>query len=81
MPRKILIVDDEVDLREIMADAFGLLGWEVYTAENGAVAMEVLGKVDGISVLISDVRMPVMDGAELLRSIKSKKILIPRFFC
>ncbi len=81
MARKILIVDDEVDLRDIMSDAFGLLGWEVYTAENGAVAMEVLEKVEGISVLISDVRMPVMDGTELLRSIKSKKFSYPRFFC
>ncbi|MDX9730336.1 MAG: response regulator [Bdellovibrionales bacterium] len=66
---KILIVDDEEDLREILFDDFTLLGATVYTASNGREAYDIALK-EGPDVILSDVRMPGGDGVELLKRIR-----------
>ena len=75
----ILIVEDDKDLRNILEVIFEQNGYSVLTAANGKEGLEILNsnKVDAV---ISDVRMPVMDGIELLKRIKSQYLSLPVVF-
>jgi CheY-like chemotaxis protein len=63
--RKILIVDDEEDIRDILRRQFAGLGREVETAGSAAEALEILGR-DSFDVMLMDLRMPDVSGSELL---------------
>lgn len=65
---RILVVDDETDLAELMRDMLESAGHEVATAESGAVALELLASAR-FDAIVSDLRMPDMDGAALFREI------------
>lgn len=61
---KILITEDEDSLRSFVARALRLDGHETYEAADGAEGLERLSE-DRFDLLLSDIRMPVMDGIEL----------------
>jgi DNA-binding NtrC family response regulator len=63
---KLLIVDDEAGLRQLLAIVFEREGHEVCVAENGARALESL-KANPVDLMLSDVRMPDLTGIEMLR--------------
>jgi two-component system response regulator PilR (NtrC family) len=65
----LLVVDDEAGYREVLQAIFRAEGYEVSTARNGREALACLKK-DRCDLIISDVRMPDMDGIELLRLAK-----------
>jgi CheY-like chemotaxis protein len=65
----ILIVDDEFGLAEMLREMLRELGYEVTLAMNGRLALEVLGE-QPIDLVITDLMMPVMDGAELAAAIR-----------
>jgi len=67
---RILVVDDYPALVTLMRHKLVQLGFEVFTAQNGNDALEIIKK-DYPDLVISDVEMPVMDGYELCRQIKS----------
>jgi CheY-like chemotaxis protein len=69
----ILLVDDDVFLRDMYATKFGELGHTVTTAETGEAALEVLGK-GSFDVILLDMIMPGMSGVELLGKIKAMKL-------
>lgn len=69
--KKLLVVDDEVDLREIISEDFEMMGAEVFSAENGRVAFEIAQRVLP-DAIVSDIRMPGGDGIELLKSVRSE---------
>lgn len=69
MDKKLLLVDDEEGIRKVLGIALADMGYEVLLAENGARAMEIFRKERPLIVL-TDIKMPVMDGIELLRKIK-----------
>ena len=69
MGEKILIVDDEEDIRVVLDISLSDMGYEVYTAEDGEEALRILSEIKP-SIVLTDIRMPVMDGIELLRRIK-----------
>jgi PAS domain S-box-containing protein len=71
MKKTILLVDDEADLRQVLDISLSDSGYEVLTAENGAQALNIL-KENDIPVVITDIKMPGIDGIELLRKIKNK---------
>ncbi|MFN2343609.1 MAG: HD domain-containing phosphohydrolase [Desulfonatronovibrio sp.] len=71
---KILVVDDEESLREICKDALKDEGYQVLQAEDGQNALEVIAANEDIDMIISDLRMPVMNGLELLEQIRNKKL-------
>ncbi len=73
---KILIVDDEADLREILSEDFALQGAEVLTAKNGREAYD-LALRESPHVILSDVRMPGGDGVELLKRIRAVNAKTP----
>ncbi len=68
-PFKILIIEDEPEVRESYVDMFEFLGFKIDTAENG---MEGLGKLkkQPYQIVFTDLNMPVMDGLQTLRLIK-----------
>lgn len=69
MKPKILLVEDNKELLEVIADEL-YEQYEVIKATDGAQALELLSN-ESIQLIISDVMMPVMDGFELCREIKS----------
>jgi CheY-like chemotaxis protein len=73
----ILLVDDEAILLEIMAEWFQRLAGRVFCAADGAQALEVLA-AQKIDLVITDVRMPAMDGINLLKQIKANRQHAPR---
>ncbi len=73
---KVLIADDEPDIREIISDWFSHLGCFVATAPNGAMALELLAG-EPYQVLISDVRMPGGSGMELVSELGARGIRVP----
>lgn len=62
----VLIVDDEVVIREYFAALFQSQGYRVYCAAGGHEALMLIQKNRGVSFLISDVQMPEGDGTWLL---------------
>lgn len=68
MNRKILVIDDEEMLTELLSDYFGSLGYMVSIALNGKKAIEMLREQPDIILL--DVNMPELDGFELCRRIR-----------
>ena len=69
MENKILLVDDEKDIREILSLALVDMGYAVMEAENGVEALRVFKETQPALVL-TDIKMPGMDGIELLQKIK-----------
>lgn len=70
--KRILIIDDEPDLREILADEFRFEGFEVVEAPNGVEGLELFKK-ESPDVVVSDIRMPGGDGVTFARSAKALK--------
>ncbi len=65
---RILVVDDESEVAELIRDMLESAGHEVAVAESGAVALELLDTAR-FDAVVSDLRMPDMDGAELWREV------------
>ena len=63
----VLIVEDDADLREMMAQLLTLEGFQAETAANGRDALEYLQKGDPPDVILLDLMMPIMDGWEFRR--------------
>lgn len=68
---KILVVDDEQDILEILKDLFKSEGHEVDTFENALHAIERLTQ-NSFDLIISDIKMPVMNGVDFLKNCRSK---------
>jgi putative nucleotidyltransferase with HDIG domain len=68
---KILVVDDEDYIRDSIEIILSTEGYEVYSADSGMKALKILEEKD-IDVVLSDVKMPEMDGITLLKIIKEK---------
>lgn len=84
-PPRILVVDDEEELREILAETLEDFGYAVLTAASGEEALPLLVRDRGVAMVITDVRMPGMSGLELAAQIrrrwpKVKVVLISGYF-
>ena len=69
MSHSILIVDDEPRLADVLATAMDSFGFSAQTASNGQEALEVM-KRETIDLVLSDLRMPGMDGRQLLHEVR-----------
>ncbi|MEA2099422.1 MAG: diguanylate cyclase [Campylobacterota bacterium] len=65
----ILYVEDEDDVREGYSRALNRISKELYTAPNGSIGLELYKKYNP-DIVISDIRMPVMNGLEMVKEIK-----------
>ena len=80
-PAKILVVEDEEQVRSLIVRLLQKRGYEVAQAHNGSEAIDLLtGAVGEYALVISDLVMPVMGGAALLREIRMLRADLP-FLC
>lgn len=63
---RVLVVDDDRDVREALARGLRLAGHEAIQAEHGLNALRLLGVTDDVHVIVTDMQMPVMTGPEFL---------------
>jgi CheY-like chemotaxis protein len=73
---RVLLVEDDDDNRELMAEVLEAAGFAVATAASGAVGLERLA-AGGIDVVVTDVGMPGMGGLELARAAKEIAAAVP----
>ena len=69
---KILVVDDDIRINELLEDIFTMEGFEVLRAFDGDEAIEILDNVGDIDLVVLDVMMPKIDGWDMLAYIKSR---------
>jgi DNA-binding response OmpR family regulator len=69
MSTKLLYVDDEPELRDLVGNQLSLEGYDVTTASDGAKALEIL-RTSSFDVVLLDVRMPHMNGIEVLHELQ-----------
>lgn len=74
---KLLFVEDEEDLINIISDTLNKLQANFVTARNGQDALEKLAQNDDIDAIITDINMPVMNGLELIEEVKKTKPNLP----
>jgi len=75
IPTRVLIVDDEKDFVEMLSLRLNEIGEKVQMAYNGKECLDILG-TENIDVVILDIKMPGMDGIEVLKIIKKKHPLV-----
>ena len=76
--QRVLVVDDEASIRDLLAKTLALAEYEVDTAPDGSVALDRLRDVrGGYNLMIADLRMPGMDGLTLIREAKQLSPNLP----
>jgi signal transduction histidine kinase len=71
MEKTILIVDDEEGIRKVLGISLSDMGYKVISAENGETALVLFRNIKP-QIVLTDIKMPNMDGIELLRSLKKE---------
>lgn len=74
--QKILVVDDDENQRRLMHDLLSPLGFTFFSAANAEKGFEILAAND-IDLILLDVRMPVMDGWQMVQLLREKMYLMP----
>lgn len=80
MAKAILLVDDEPMIREVVQEKLSRLGEVFYQAGNGAEALALLAKHKDIAIVVSDIKMPVMDGVQLIKEARTQGYQQPFIF-
>lgn len=76
---KILVVDDEPNIRELLSVSLKFAGFEVATAQNGKEALEIEHEF-GADLVVLDIMLPDMDGFEVLRQLREREYQLPVLF-
>ena len=77
--KRLMIVDDDVEMRTLLAEYFRRLGFEVAEKESGAAALQTVAS-ERFDCFILDVAMPEMSGIELLKKMRDRGIDTPTLF-
>lgn len=72
----ILVVDDELLIRDLLYDFFTQQGWDIAIAESGEKALEIL-RDKKVDLMLTDLRMPAMDGMTLTSQVREDYPDIP----
>jgi two-component system OmpR family response regulator len=78
--RKILVVDDDPNIRFLFAEMLKMEGYEVITASTGTKALQLIIE-DDFAIIILDIKMPGIHGLEILRRLRDKGIATPIIIC
>lgn len=83
-PARILVAEDDTEMRALLADALRRDGYEVVEAHHGAELMQLLakrlhesGEIESVDLVISDVRMPGWSGLEILEALRGARARVP----
>src|SRR5919112_4246196 len=76
MPYRILVVDDETGIREAIRMTLEYEGYKIDEARSGQEGLDKASKTDYDAILL-DIKMPVLDGIEVLENLKDQKITSP----
>lgn len=76
LTRRILVVDDDPDIRQVLQDRLESYGYTVKTAVDGREALQELGRAAYDGMLL-DIRMPDLDGLEVLEQVRKSHPLMP----
>lgn len=71
MKRTILLVEDDMLMREVITDYFKKEQWDVFEAENGRVALDIFEQ-NSVELVVLDIMMPEMDGWSVCKRIREK---------
>lgn len=74
MPGLVMVVDDDLDVRESIRDALAMMGCRVSMAANGKEALEFLETFERPSLILLDMMMPVMNGWQFLECMKARPV-------
>lgn len=77
---RVLVVDDEQNIREIFQWHLEAAGFQAETAADGKKALERLSEDGGFDAIVSDINMPGLDGVELLKAVREKDLDLPLIF-
>ena len=77
--KRLLIVDDDAEMRTLLAEYFRRLGYDVVEKESGQAALQATA-ADQFDCFILDVAMPEMSGLELLKKLRARGIQAPALF-
>jgi len=77
--RRLMIVDDDAEMRALLAEYFRRLGFDVAEKESGAAALQIVAS-ERFDCFILDVAMPEMSGIELLKKMRDRGIDTPTLF-
>jgi CheY-like chemotaxis protein len=75
--KRVLLVDDDEDIRDTIADILEGGGYSVSQATNGQDALDVLARIERPCLILLDVKMPVLDGHEFLGNLPRELRDIP----
>jgi DNA-binding response OmpR family regulator len=76
LPVRILVVEDDIAIRQLSAEALTSSGYQVETAEDGAAGWEAL-QGSNYDLLITDNTMPKVSGVELVKMLRSARMTLP----
>ena len=68
--KKVLIVDDQIGIRVLLVEVFSSEGYTTFQASNGKTALEIVKK-ESPDIVLLDMKIPGMDGLEILKHIKT----------
>ncbi len=76
-PARLLVVDDDRELREALCDTLGRAGYRVTGVGDGSAALDELRRASDVGLIVSDVQMKPMDGLALLAEVRDAGHAIP----
>lgn len=79
MPKKILVCEDEKEVRELLKDVLIKNNYEIYTAMNGKEAIDKTKQIKPDLILL-DIRMPKIDGLEVAKRIRKFNLVVKIIF-
>ncbi|HSS04990.1 MAG TPA: response regulator [Solirubrobacterales bacterium] len=71
---QVLVVDDQFSARELQRSILETAGYRVEVARDGREALQRIGEITGLDLVMTDVQMPEMDGFELLEAIRADEV-------
>jgi signal transduction histidine kinase/ActR/RegA family two-component response regulator len=76
-PVRVLVVDDEVMIRDVLSGQLASAGYEVLTAPDGAAAIGLIEDGETVDVLVTDLSMPGMNGLAVIRAAQERRPGLP----
>ena len=73
---RVLIVEDEADIRDVLVETLKRWGYDAVVAENGKVGLDKF-RSQSFSLILTDIRMPVLDGLQMLKTMRKENQEIP----